>query len=427
MQIDILENGYSVDGKMFSHPVKIDDLKQHLGSGRFFEEERKDGSDQYTYTVVVWDDLGLYATLKAPDNSAEKNIAWRLTAAMKENASKKGDCPYKVFSGRINVQGRELGEIKIKRDDWFGEYVLGENRIDISFDEGEIKKVSICSQRRQAEGKHGLNVDIQDSGICINGELFGYPLDLMAIRKCVAVNPDEICEEDKDFDNGFTIGLDYNGKRRVGIDFFYFDGKLTINGKDYLKAKKKKDRYGFSAEGIYGDSKVYYSLKHSDGSIKYLSITQFNSALIEKYKMKQTNEEVLTFKDINFKLLVIDELMYEKELLQPKFDIYEFAEQYQKRDIDTGSEEPIKEALDYFRNYPVEKRFAEEITELTQDGNEIYMNIAPQWDGEDSAFDIKSAQDAQQFPNLKKVTLASDNFSKLSKQFEKLGIKAEQL
>jgi len=55
------------------------------------------------------------------------------------------------------------------------------------------------------------------------------------------------------------------------------------------------------------------------------------------------------------------------------------------------------------------------------------MNIAPQWDGEDAVFDIKTAEDAKQFPNLKKVTITSNRFSKLSKQFEKFGIKAEQL
>lgn len=430
MQISILENGYIIDGKTFLYPVKIDDLKQLFGCGRLYEEEsRNDGIKlPFPYTVVVWDELGLSAGLKALDNSTEKNIVWRLSAIIKESKrSDKEDQPKQLFKGCINVQGNELNNLEFKRDDWFGEYILGESVIYANFKEEDITGVQIRFQRRRAEGKQDIKVDIQDSGICIDGELFTYPLDLMAIKKYIAVYPDGICEEDNEFDNGFSVDLDDKGKVKVCIDFYYFNGQLTINGKDYKKAKKKRDRYGYSAEGIYGDSKVYYSLQHSDGSIKYINITQFNSMLIEKYKMKQTSEEILTFKDLNFKLLVIDELMYEKELLQPKFNIFEFAEQYQKSDIDTGSEEPIKEVLDYFKNYPIEKRFAVEITELTQDGNEIYMNIAPQWDGEDLAFDIKSAQDAEQFLNLKKITLTSDKFTKLSKQFDKLGIKAEQL
>lgn len=429
LQIEILENGYNINGKTFFYPVNINDLKQFLGNGRLYEEERLDVDNRpFNYSIVIWDKLGISAVLEDLVNK-DKDIAWRLIVKMRESdRDQKINHPEQIFAGCINVQGKELKNLKCKRDDdWFGEYILGESVIYIDFNEEEIDEVEIRSQRKRAEGKHNINVNVQETAICINGELFSYPLDLAKIRKCIAIYPDEICEKDNEFDNGFSFGINDKGKMKVSIDLYYFDGQFTVNGKECNKAKKKKDKYGYSAVGIYGDSKVYYSLKHSDGSIKYMEITQFDSMLIDKYKIKETNEEIITFKDLNFKLLVIDELMYEKELLKPKFNIYEFAEQYQQGNIDTASDEPIKEVLNYFSKYPIEKRFAAEITELMQDGNEIYMNIAPQWDGEDSAFDIKSAQDAQQLPNLKKVTITSDNFNKLSKQFKVLGIEAELL
>ncbi|MDF2889290.1 MAG: hypothetical protein K0R23_3675 [Lacrimispora sp.] len=429
VQFEILEDGYRINDKMLLYPVNIEYLKQILGSGRFFEEERVGVDNQpFTYTAVVWDQYGICAILKDLVNTEDKGIAWRLLIRLKENdRSQKEDSPRQSFAGSIKVKGEELLTLELNRDDWFGEYLFGKSVIYIDFDDGEIEKVEIRSQRKRAEGKLKTNVDIQDKGICINEDFFNYPLDLAAIRKCLALKPDEISQEDNQFNNGISINLNDKGKEEMSIDLFYFDGQITINSKDLNKAKRKKDRYGYSAEGIYGDSKVYYSLNHSDGTIKYINVTQFNSALVEKYKMKETEEEILTFKDLNFKLLVLDELMYEKKLLQPEFDIYEFAEQYQQGEIDTATEKPVKAALDYFLKYPIEKRYASLITELTQNGNDIYMNIAPQWDGEDLAFDIKSAEDAKQFPNLKKVTITSNHFQKLLKQFEKFGIKAEQL
>jgi len=429
VQLEILENGYMINESVFLYPVKIDNLRQILGRGRLFEEERMGVDKQpFIYTVEVWDQYGFSAVLRDLVNTEDKGIAWRFVVNVREsNCTQNKDVPNYPFAGSIYVKGEELLKLELKREDWFGEYISGESVIYIDFDNEEMEKIEIRSQRKRAEGKCNIDIDIQEKGIRINKDLFNYPLDLSAIKKSLAMFPDEICEEDNQFDNGVSIGFNDKGKQEISIDFSYFDGHLTINGKEYSKVKRKKDRYGYSAEGVYGDSKVCYSLNHSDGRIKYIKLTQFNSLLIEKYKIKECKEEIINFKDLNFKLLVLDELMYEKKLLQPEFDIYEFAEQYQQGDIDTTSEEPVKAVLNYFSKYPIEKRFASEITELIQNGNDIYMNIAPQWDGEDGVFDIKTAEDAKQFPNLKKVTITSDRFSKLSKQFEKFGIKAEQL
>ena len=62
-------------------------------------------------------------------------------------------------------------------------------------------------------------------------------------------------------------------------------------------------------------------------------------------------------------------------------------------------------------------------------GNDVYMNIIPQWDGEDDSFDLNeiTLEELQQFPNLKKATLMSGNFDKVKEVFEATNIAVEPL
>jgi tetratricopeptide (TPR) repeat protein len=115
---------------------------------------------------------------------------------------------------------------------------------------------------------------------------------------------------------------------------------------------------------------------------------------------------MLILKDLNFKLAVMQVLMYEKELL-PAFDLDQFVKTYKKRKINIDKEgyKPIPEVMDYFLNYEIEENLANEIEIITLDGgNEIYMAIAPFWDGEDDIFDINSTEDAKQFPKLTRIS-----------------------
>ena len=101
----------------------------------------------------------------------------------------------------------------------------------------------------------------------------------------------------------------------------------------------------------------------------------------------------IQFIDFNFKLAVIQELMYNCELLKPKFSVFEFAKKYTKRAIGLHGEpyEPIPEVVAYFEQLEIDPLLALQVTELYQDGgNEIYVNLFPAWDGEDDRFDIKS-------------------------------------
>jgi len=83
--------------------------------------------------------------------------------------------------------------------------------------------------------------------------------------------------------------------------------------------------------------------------------------------------------------------------------------------------------LQYFKDLPIPKRLAPELTEIYQDGgNDIYMNLSPFSGGAIEYWDIESSADAKQFPNLKKATLcyAKDN---VYNEFTDMGITTEWL
>ena len=158
---------------------------------------------------------------------------------------------------------------------------------------------------------------------------------------------------------------------------------------------------------------------------------------IEKNKEKYSEdfynnmeEGYLQFDNFNFKLAIIQELMYDINVLQPEFDIYEFAKEYKDEEIDTESDTVIEPALDYFKNLQIPKSLAKEVGSFYMDGgNEVYMNIIPQWDGEDGYFDLNdvSLTELRQFPNLTEATILTDDFDKIKKIFDAAGIKVELL
>ena len=153
----------------------------------------------------------------------------------------------------------------------------------------------------------------------------------------------------------------------------------------------------------------------------------------EKYSANFYNnmeEGYLQFDNFNFKLAIIQELMYDINVLQPEFDIYEFAKEYKGEEIDTESDTVIEPALDYFRNLQIPKSLAKEVGSFYMDGgNEVYMNIIPLWDGEDGYFDLNdvSLAELRQFPNLTEATVLTDDFDKIKKIFDAAGIKVELL
>ena len=97
-------------------------------------------------------------------------------------------------------------------------------------------------------------------------------------------------------------------------------------------------------------------------------------------------------------------------------------------DIDTESTELVEPALEYFKNFQISQKYASLVKEIDMDGgNEIFMNLIPQWDGEDSIFDLNevSLAELKQFPNLKQATIMSSNFEQVKEIFAEAGIDAE--
>ncbi|MCP2304595.1 DUF6892 domain-containing protein [Actinokineospora globicatena] len=112
----------------------------------------------------------------------------------------------------------------------------------------------------------------------------------------------------------------------------------------------------------------------------------------------------IPFTDVNFKLAVVHELMYNQGLL-PRFRLTEYAVE-QGFTYNAWSGEVVPAALAYFAALEVPVELAERITKIEMDGgNKIYLEIAPGWDGEDELFEINEFADLRHFPNLKSMTL----------------------
>ena len=145
---------------------------------------------------------------------------------------------------------------------------------------------------------------------------------------------------------------------------------------------------------------------------------------------KESEGDILHFDTLNFKLAIIQVLMYDLHLLKPEFDIYDFADHYEGEKIDTDSDIIIEPAMNFFKEMEIPKNFALYVEMLYMDGgNDVYMNIIPQWDGEDDSFDLNeiTLEELQQFPNLKKATLMSSNFDKVKEVFDAANIAVELL
>ncbi|MFI9454227.1 DUF6892 domain-containing protein [Amycolatopsis sp. NPDC052450] len=132
----------------------------------------------------------------------------------------------------------------------------------------------------------------------------------------------------------------------------------------------------------------------------------------------------IQFTDRNFKLAVVQELMYNQDLL-PKFTLREYAAE-QGFTYDGGSVEAVPEALAYFEALEVPVELAEKITEIEMDGgNEIYLEIAPNWDGEDALFDVDEFADLRHFPHLKSMTLLYTGNEEALETLRARGIEAD--
>ncbi len=300
--------------------------------------------------------------------------------------------------------------------------------------------VNIFNQKNQSSN---VKIQIDNDKLFINEKIIELPINSDNLTeyfgKPTEISGNEIHWKDLDIStnphrngltNHLTLHTDYNPmeSKSIAEQKPYFKGKIIVDGVEINKkhfddvTMRKYEIKHFTYTGKKSPCVISISYnKIFDKDFAKPKITK------DKYLIKKLNEEQIEFRDFGFKLSVIQELMYNKEFLEPKFDLNEFVEWYDKRYIDIEKEgyEPIPEVTQYFKNLPIPKRFASEITEIYQDGgNDIYMQLLRFGEGCEDYWDIETIEDAQQFPNLKKAVLcyAKEN---IVDELNSLGIKAK--
>ena len=85
-------------------------------------------------------------------------------------------------------------------------------------------------------------------------------------------------------------------------------------------------------------------------------------------------EGILQFENLNFKLAVIQVLMYDLNLLKPCFDIYDFADEHKELEINTDSYTVIEPALNFFRELSIPREFAQYIVvQLSRQKSKLFI------------------------------------------------------
>ena len=311
-----------------------------------------------------------------------------------------------------------------------------------------------------------LEINFHDNSMVMNGTSLSFPLSLQDIE-AVLGKPDQVVKRDNKFikyiyDNiGIVFQHSFSIKNHLKKSKTYIDEEHLISTVflyygDVVKSmtgEKELPKQPCQAVVLSdGKSPYFFSDRHRVGDFNLILWTPYGTNFKgiaetitdtlsisffpeikrerESYKLKTTDEEVLHFDNINFKLAIIQVLMYDLEVLKPAFDIFDFAEEFSNLDIDTDSMEIIQPALDYFEKLQIPKEYAQHVQEIDMDGgNEIYMNLIPQWDGEDETFDLNevSVEELKQFPNLEEATIMSSNFEQVKAVFEEAGIDVELL
>ncbi|GGA48904.1 DUF6892 domain-containing protein [Psychrobacillus lasiicapitis] len=127
------------------------------------------------------------------------------------------------------------------------------------------------------------------------------------------------------------------------------------------------------------------------------------------------------FKDFNFKLVVIEALLDKEPLFLEK--LTDLQNKYTNSFEWYSGEGPIVEIRVYLEELTLETSDLDKIVYLCFDGgNEIYHILKPDWDGEDSLFDVVSVEGFQHLKNLKTVDYISMCYPEVLEPFKQAGI-----
>ncbi|GLY39755.1 hypothetical protein Amsp01_057780 [Amycolatopsis sp. NBRC 101858] len=134
------------------------------------------------------------------------------------------------------------------------------------------------------------------------------------------------------------------------------------------------------------------------------------------------------FRDFNFKLVVVEKLMYQDEVLTPAFrfaDVVPGGDAWQYA-YDRGLAYQVQpEARAYFEALEISPELLATVDELLLDGGlQVYQECAPVWDGEDDLFDITSLADLALVPGLRRVVNSEFLGPELRAELTSRGIEA---
>lgn len=253
-----------------------------------------------------------------------------------------------------------------------------------------------------------MKIEITNNALTICGKLMNFPLHIDEIKKILgeARSTKTKYNQIYTWDDVGVCGFSENGVDVESLELFIkpeeydfspantFNTELLVeNGgyEDYyLKNVTHLKKISKTSEGgsfVVGDVSIYYDIEEKE--IKTIGIQKHieppAKVYSDKYKYKKIEGEKIEFTDFNFKLAVIQQLMYKKKLIEPAFELYDFVDNYKEREIDIEEEGYafIPEVLEYFKNLEIDKKYAEEIVEIYQDGgDDIYGNVLRFWDGE---------------------------------------------
>ncbi len=122
-------------------------------------------------------------------------------------------------------------------------------------------------------------------------------------------------------------------------------------------------------------------------------------------------DRMADFQDFNFKLLVIEKLMYTDGTLTPRFRLADLLRARGLGDdpwtyaYEQGlSHQMVPEARVHFESLEIGDELLATVDELVVDGGlRVYQECAPVWDGEDDLFDVVSPADLDLLPRLARV------------------------
>jgi hypothetical protein len=113
----------------------------------------------------------------------------------------------------------------------------------------------------------------------------------------------------------------------------------------------------------------------------------------------------VVFADENFKLVVINHLMYERSVLTPRFDLNTFLRTFDRYEI-VEPNGPIEEVREHFAALPLTPEHLAHVVELDVEPNlAIWSQIDPGWGGEEDYFDPATYVDVAHLPNLRTITI----------------------